>query len=66
MSLHLAKTQENTVAAEDDRSNCPALTVRGYEFQDGHYTVSDEPGLGVEVNTDLYESPVFPAQTVIA
>ncbi len=66
MSLHLAKTQENTIAAEDDRSSCPALTVRGYAFQDGYYTVSNEPGLGVEVNTDLYESPDFPAQTVIA
>ncbi len=66
MSLHLAKTQENTIAAEDDRSSCPALTVRGYTFQDGYYTVSSEPGLGVEVNTDLYESPDFPAQTVIA
>ena len=66
MSLHLAKTQENTIAAEDDRSSCPALTVRGYEFRDGHYTVSGEPGLGVEVNADLYESPDFPAQTVIA
>ena len=66
MSLHVAKTQANTIAAEDDRSSCPALTVRGYEFQDGYYTVSSEPGLGVEVNADLYESPDFPAQTLIA
>lgn len=66
MSLHLAKTQANTIAAEDDRSSCPALTARGYSFQDGYYTVSGEPGLGVEVNADFYESPDFPSQTVVA
>jgi L-alanine-DL-glutamate epimerase-like enolase superfamily enzyme len=66
MSLHLAKTQKNIMGAEDDRSTCTALNVRGYEFRDGEYTVSDEPGLGVAVNEDVYEAPKFPAQTVIA
>ena len=66
MSLHLAKTQKNIMGAEDDRSTCAALTARGYEFKDGAYTVSDEPGLGLEVNEDLYEAPAFPAKTVVA
>ncbi len=66
MSLHLAKTEKNMIAAEDDRSKCPALTITGYEFKDGAYTVSDEPGLGVAVNPDFYESPAYPAETVIA
>ena len=65
MSLHLAKTQENIVAAEDDRSTCPALVVKGYEFKDGYYTVSNEPGLGVEVDPDYYAAPDFPQRTVI-
>ncbi len=65
MSLHLAKTQQNITAAEDDRSRCPALVARGYEFRDGHYTVSDEPGLGLEVNDRYYEAPDFPDRTVI-
>ena len=65
MSLHLAKTQENIVAAEDDRSTCPALVVKGYEFEDGYYTVSNEPGLGVKVDPDYYTAPEFPEQTVI-
>ncbi len=65
MSLHLAKTQMNIVGAEDDRSTCPALVVRGYEFKDGYYTVSDEPGLGVAVNEAFYEAPDHPQQTVI-
>lgn len=66
MSLHLAKTQKNIIAAEDDRSMCPDLTVRGYEFKDGHYAVSNEPGLGLEVRKSSYEAPDFPDQTVIA
>lgn len=65
MSLHLAKTQENIVAAEDDRSTCPALVVKGYEFKDGYYTVSNEPGLGVAVDPDYYAPPEFPERTVI-
>lgn len=65
MSLHLAKTQENIVAAEDDRSTCPALIVKGYEFKDGYYTVSNEPGLGVEADPDYYAAPDFPERTVI-
>ncbi len=64
-SLHLAKTQNNIIAAEDDRSACPALIVRGYEFKDGYYTVSNEPGLGVEVDEDFYEASAFPGQTLI-
>ena len=66
MSLHLAKTQKNIMGAEDDRSTCAALNVRGYEFKDGAYTVSGEPGFGVTVNEDVYEAPTFPAKTVIA
>ena len=66
MSLHLAKTQKNIIGAEDDRSVCPALTVRGYGFKDGYYTVSNEPGLGVSVNEDHYEAPDFPGKTVVA
>ena len=61
----VAKTQKNIIGAEDDRSTCPALTVRGYEFKDGYYTVSNEPGLGVEVNQEFFEAPDFPGQTVI-
>ena len=65
MSLHLAKTQPNISAAEDDRSTCPALVVKGYDFLDGRYGVSDEPGLGVAVNEEFYEAPEFPGETVI-
>ncbi len=66
MSLHLARTQQNVVAAEDDRSSCPALEAKGYEFRDGYYTVSDEPGLGLRVRDEFYEAPDFPGETMIA
>lgn len=65
MSLHLAKTDPNIAGAEDDRSNCPALTSKGYEFRDGAYTVSEEPGLGIAVSESFYETPGFPGETVI-
>lgn len=65
MSLHLAKTQKNIAGAEDDRSRCPALKIRGYAFSDGRYTVSNEPGLGVEVDERLYKAPAYPERTVI-
>ena len=65
MSLHLAKTQKHVIAAEDDRSTCPALVIKGYEFADGTYSVSNEPGLGVEINEDFYEAPEYPAKTVV-
>lgn len=65
MSLHLAKTQRNISGAEDDRSVCPALVVKGYEFKDGYYTVSNEPGLGVRVNDEFYEAPQHPQETLV-
>ena len=65
MSLHLAKTQKNIPAAEDDRFRCPALVTKGYQFEDGYYTVSDEPGLGVEVSDAFLGAPGHPEQAVI-
>lgn len=65
MSLHLARTQPNIAGAEDDRSTCPALVTNGYTFADGHYTVSDQPGLGVALNEAFYEAPLYPKQTVV-
>lgn len=54
MGLHLAKAVENAIAAEDDRSTCDAVNAQGYEYRDGHYRVSDEPGLGLAVDAATY------------
>jgi D-galactarolactone cycloisomerase len=54
MSLHLAKAVESVNAAEDDRSTCDAIVAKGYEFREGFYSVSSEPGLGIAVNDEVY------------
>ncbi len=54
MALHLAKAVKSISAAEDDRSTCDAIVAKGYEFREGFYSISSEPGLGIEVNDDVY------------
>jgi len=54
MGLHLAKGARAVTAAEDDRSTCDAIVAEGYTFTNGHYTVSDAPGLGIRVNEQVY------------
>jgi L-alanine-DL-glutamate epimerase-like enolase superfamily enzyme len=54
MGLHLAKAVSIVSAAEDDRSTCDAIVANGYEFREGFYSVSSEPGLGIEVNEEVY------------
>ena len=53
-------------AAEDDRSTCDAVIAKGYEFRDGLYTVSSEPGLGLEVNADVYKQKYQQAEIVVS
>jgi D-galactarolactone cycloisomerase len=55
MGLHLAKAVKSVTAAEDDRSTCDAVIAKGYEYHKGHYRVSNEPGLGIEVERPTYE-----------
>lgn len=55
MGLHLAKAVAGATAAEDDRSTCDAVTAEGYEYRNGHYRVSDAPGLGLRVDRATYE-----------
>jgi len=66
MGLHLAKAVKSVSAAEDDRSTCDAVLAKGYEFRDGLYTVSSEPGLGLEVNADVYKQKYQQAEIVVS
>ena len=66
MSLHMSKAIENVAAAEDDRSTCDAVIAKGYHYKDGHYTTSDEPGLGIRVDEDVYREKYQSDETVIA
>jgi len=66
MGLRLAKAVKSVVAAEDDRSTCDAITAKGYEFRDGHYSVSSAPGLGIELNEEIYAEKHKAGETVIS
>lgn len=66
MSLHMSKAIESVAAAEDDRSTCDAVIAEGYHYKDGHYTTSDEPGLGIRVDEDVYREKYQSSETVIA
>lgn len=66
MGLHLAKAVKAVTAAEDDRSTCDVLNADGYAFRDGHYTVSDKPGLGLSVNEKNYSMKYKAGETVIS
>jgi L-alanine-DL-glutamate epimerase-like enolase superfamily enzyme len=65
MGLHLAKAVRSVVAAEDDRSTCDVLHPEGYSFRDGHYTISNEPGLGLRVDEPTYQGKYSARQTVV-
>ena len=65
MGLHLAKAVRGVEAAEDDRSTCDVLQAEGYSFRDGHYTVSEAPGLGLRVDEEAYNAKYRGQQTVV-
>jgi len=65
MALHVAKAVPNAIAAEDDRSTCDVIAAHGYEYHNGRYRVSDEPGLGLEVDRRVYDRKYAAAARVI-
>ena len=54
VALHLSKVVKSIPMVEDDRSKLDAIVATGYEFADGSYKVSNEPGLGIRVNSKVY------------
>ena len=66
MGLHLAKAVKAVIAAEDDRSTCDSIVAKGYEFRNGHYSVSSEPGLGISVDEAIYREKYLQHETVIS
>jgi len=65
-SLHLSKAVENILGAEDDRSQCDVVSAPGYEFADGHYTVPDNPGFGLEVVEEVYQDRYIASERVVS
>jgi len=65
MGLHLAKAVRGVTAAEDDRSTCDVIVADGYVFKDGHYSVSDKPGLGLRVDERIYRQKYQAKEIII-
>lgn len=66
MALHLAKVTESAPMVEDDRSKLDVLIAKGYEFHNGTYSVSNEPGLGIHVDSKLYGQQCESQERVVA
>ena len=66
MALHLAKVIPSMPMVEDDRSRLDVLIANGYEFRDGGYSVSNEPGLGVEINAAIYKQQCEPRERIVS
>ncbi len=66
MGLHMAKAMKSVTGAEDDRSTCDAVIAEGYEFKNGFYTVSNQPGLGIRVNDPVYREKYLANETVLS
>ena len=62
----LSKAAKAVVAAEDDRSTCDSIVAKGYEISKGIYTVSNEPGLGIDVQQDIYREKYKQGEIVIS
>jgi L-alanine-DL-glutamate epimerase-like enolase superfamily enzyme len=65
MALHLSKVTQSIPMVEDDRSQFDVLAVKGYDFHNGSYSVSNEPGLGIEIKSEIYNRQCEPNERII-
>ena len=66
MGLHLAKASKNTPWAEDERSTCDVLHLKGYTFAGSKQTASNEPGLGLSINEDIYNAQCKSGEQIVS
>jgi L-alanine-DL-glutamate epimerase-like enolase superfamily enzyme len=66
MALHMAKACKAVTWSEDDRSTCDVFTPVGYKFGGPKQTVSNEPGLGIEINASVYEKQCRPNEKIFS
>ncbi len=52
--IQFGAVTERFVIAEDSTLDFELYNMQGYEFGDGYYSVPDSPGLGVDVDQELY------------
>ena len=56
---------ERFVIAEDSTLNFDLYRMDGYEFKNGAYRVSDAPGLGVDIDDELYSRVYKQHETLV-
>ncbi len=66
MALHLAKVTPSMPMVEDDRSKLDVLVATGYKFHDDGYSISNEPGLGIEIDPAAYKKDCEPQERIIS
>lgn len=66
MALHLAKVTPSMPMVEDDRSRLDVLIAEGYRFENGSYTVSNEPGLGIRIDMAKYDRNLKSQERIVA
>lgn len=66
MALHLAKVTKAMPMVEDDRSKMDVLVASGYKFDGGSYTVSNEPGLGIQINPKIYRAQCEASERIVS
>jgi L-alanine-DL-glutamate epimerase-like enolase superfamily enzyme len=66
MGLHLAKALKAVQWAEDDRSTCDVIVPEGYSLASGTQVVSNEPGLGIRIDANVYQMKCKPTERVLS
>ena len=64
-SLVFGAASRRWVTAEDERCRPSVFRADGFGFADGSYAVPDTPGLGLEVDEDLFQRDYAQHQAVI-
>lgn len=64
--IQFGAVTERFVIAEDSTLNFDLYQMQGYEFKNGCYTVPDAPGLGVEIDGEMYSLVYKQHETVVS
>ena len=63
--IQFGAVTERFVIAEDSTLNFDLYRMDGYEFKNGAYRVSDAPGLGVDIDDELYSRVYKQHETLV-
>lgn len=63
--IQFGAVTERFVIAEDSTLNFDLYKMPGYEFENGYYSVPESPGLGVEIDEELYTRVYKQHETIV-